>query len=350
MNKVIVLAIIIISIFVAKLKSTRISQNERINGLKRITFLRFKIIVEYFLHYDLTTALEILSQYILNESEMYEFVENFRRTGNPPDWSIQRKLKNPKFYETLRYDEKLESPPSEYLEIYILGISFKLQTIFHIHDFSVNPLIERYVEKNLDELISFEDYLAITILLQDESQIYLENPGSWRMRRALYTLAIRQYSSNFELNFKSEICFSVLEEKIRFAKNIKIGDTFDMGVFSICSSEYKELYSYSSLYNHDTTFHMVRYKTKITDFLLRVSLEEIVDNVEGIIYVIFPKVEFFVRRNPFIKTSKNGDTAFITTKTVPFDENSNWITEMANEIENYKQKEREYFHNQNLEN
>ncbi|XP_043484985.1 uncharacterized protein LOC122512905 [Leptopilina heterotoma] len=346
MNKFIVLGIIITTIFVVKLESTRISQNERINEHERINFLKYKIIMEYFQHYDLTTALEILSQYIMNESEMYEFAENFNKSGNPPDWSINRQLKNPKFYETLRYERNLESLPAEYLEIYIHGIIVKLQIIFNIHNFPINALLERYLERNLEELISFEDYLAIAILLQDESQIYLENPAAWRMRRALYSLAIRQYSSNSELNFNFDICFSMHEAKRNFIDDIKIGDTFEMRYFSICSSKNKKSFSYSSVYNNDTMFYTVRCKTIITDFLLRVSLEDIVDNVEGIIYVIFPKVEFSIRRNPLIKKTEYGDTVFLITKTFPFDEKSNWITAMANEIENYKQKEIEYFNNQ----
>ncbi|XP_043484974.1 uncharacterized protein LOC122512903 isoform X1 [Leptopilina heterotoma] len=349
MNKITILGIIITIIFVVKLVSTEISPSERINEYETLKALRQKVIKEYLTNYDLATAYETLSHYILNESEMYAFAEHLNRTGNIPEWSIKRQLKNPTFFEILRYAPFL-GKLTDYVHTRRYNIDLYSNRLNYFLKFPINKLLKSYMKKDIKDIIVFEDFVAIIVFLQDESQINFNNPAAWSMIRALYSLAIRQYSSNSILNYKPEKCFFKRKETKSYGDNIKINDIFKKVTFSICKSNYTESYSYYSLLKNNSLSYLMTYETIITDPLVRVSLEDILENRDGKVDVLLPKVELSVISSPKIKKSIRESTVFVTLACSPIYERSNWLTAMANEIEKYKQKEREYFHNLNLKN
>ncbi|XP_043484983.1 uncharacterized protein LOC122512903 isoform X2 [Leptopilina heterotoma] len=337
MNKIILLGNIITIIFVVKLESTGISPNERIFEYETLKALRYQVIKEYLQNYHPTTAFEILSNYILNENEMYGFAEHLNRTGNIPEWSIKRQLKNPKSYEQLRYNTYMEINSLHFLQTHKRTIDYALKIFHNLQRFSVGELFKKYIENDVKDQILFEDYLAIVNYLQDESQIDFENLASWRMRRALYTLAIRQYNYNSPSNFIPEKCvISYRTIKRNFADDIKTGDIFKGTTFSICGV------------NNNSTESLITYYAIIIDPLVRVRLENFVSQAYGILFIILPKVEFCIVNSPSLENSAYEVKESTTLTFSPIFERSNWLTAIANEIENYKQKEREYFYNPNL--
>ncbi|XP_043472412.1 uncharacterized protein LOC122505056 [Leptopilina heterotoma] len=343
MNTFIILGNIITIIFVVKSESTRITYSERLHELESINTVRNKVIGEYLSYYDLPEAFEILSQYILNEVEMYGFAEHLNRTGSPPEWSNTRQLKNHEHYNFLRYNE--------YVEEFILRrqktgmhVSFLRRNIFHSASrINYRNLIIFYNEKMLNDLITFEDYYAIQLLLKDDLQINWENPASWRMRRALYSLAIRQYSSNATMNYIPKSCFFKKTETKTFVNDIKKGDSFEKTTFSICSSKYKESYSYNHKYSFNKSFYWTNYEVLITDPITMVSLEDILDVEDEELYVILPKTDFTVLSDPAFFFNNDVPNLYVKMLTSPIYARSNWLTELANEIEKYKEMEKEYF-------
>ncbi|XP_043472407.1 uncharacterized protein LOC122505052 [Leptopilina heterotoma] len=343
MNTILILGNIITIIFVVKLESTRISHSERLHELKSINTLKNKVIKEYLFNYDQSEAFEILSQYILNEVEMYGFAEHLNRTGSPPEWSNTRQLKNHEHYNFLRYNE--------YVEEFILRrqqtgmhVSFLRKNIFYFAPrINYQNLVKFYNEKMLNDLITFEDYYAIQVLLKDDLQINWENPASRRMRKAIYSLAIRQYSSNATMNYIPKSCFFKKTETKTFVNDIKKGDSFEKTTFSICSSKFKESYSYTYEYSFHTSFYWTNYEVLITDPITMVSLEDILDVEDEELYVILPKTDLTVLSDPEIFVNNSVPNLYVKMSISPIYDRSNWLTELANEIEKYKEMEKEYF-------
>ncbi|XP_043471020.1 uncharacterized protein LOC122504154 [Leptopilina heterotoma] len=347
MNTILILGNIITIIFVVKLESTGIPHSERIHELESINNLRNKVIREYLSNYDLPEAFEILSQYILNEVEMYGFAEHLNRTGSPPEWSNTRQLKNYKNYNFLRYNYSF----GEYrlgIENTYMHINFLRKEIFYLtHNINVPKLVKSYKEKMLHNLITFDDYYAIQLLLKNYFIINSENLASWRMRRALYTLAIRQYSSNATMNYIPKTCFFKKQERKKFVQDIKKGDSFEKTTFSICSSKYKESYSYIYEYFLPNSSCWTNYKVLITDPIAMVSLKDIVDVEDEELYVILPKTDLTVLSDAEFFVDNGAPNFYVKILTSPIYARSNWLTELANEIEKYIEMEKEYFNTAN---
>ncbi|XP_043472405.1 uncharacterized protein LOC122505051 [Leptopilina heterotoma] len=351
MNTIIAFGRIIgISILVSTLPlldAIRMSAEERESEFGKLEEIR-KIVTDLHFPLDGNEARPILSEYILSIEEMEPFTEYLHNTGNPPEWSIARKLKNYENYKFLKYDAHLQSLP--------FSVSSANEIIMELESnvFENSPRIPNdiaydiYMEKNLYELLTFEDYYAIMVYLQDESQINFENLAALRMKRALYSLAIRQYNPNFIPSYilNLEPCFFKEKRTERFAYSIHVGYKFEKSTFSICNSKFKESYSYSSEYKIDKSFFWMHYGAIITDPAVVVSLEEILDNYNGHLYVLLPEVKLQVMDYSKYWINKYGKIVNVKVITENIVDRSSWLTAVANQIEEYKEIERAHFVNE----
>ncbi|XP_043480688.1 uncharacterized protein LOC122510253 [Leptopilina heterotoma] len=345
MNTIIILGNIITILLIGKLESTRISPSERLHELETINTVKNKVIEEYLPNYDPREAFEFLSQYtIRNEVEMYGFAEHLNKTGNPPEWSKTRKLKNYQSYNFLRYHFPLEAYELDEHQAEMRVNYLRRRFFPNAPILNSQLLIKSYYERKVDDLMLFEDYYAIMILMKSVSVLDVDDPANWRIRRALYTLAIRNYNPNSILNYDSKSCYFKMMKTSSFVESIKFGDIFETATFIICSSKYKESYSYNNeKFYFNFTLFSVNHEMVITDSLLAVSLKDIVEFDDEEIYVILPKVHFKLLSNlGFI--INNGKTNFyVKMSTFPIDDSANWLTKLANEVEKYKEMEKEYF-------
>ncbi|XP_043472487.1 uncharacterized protein LOC122505102 [Leptopilina heterotoma] len=344
MNIIIILGNIITILLIVKLESTRISPSERLYELESINKIRNKAIRKYLPNYDLQEAFKFLSQYIMNEVEMYGFAEHLNRTDYPPEWSKTRKLENYEYYNFLRYNFPLEAyeliPQQAEMRINYLRRRF----FQNAPTLDAQILIESYYGRKLDDLMLFEDYYAITILLKNISIFYVNDPASWRMRRALYNLAIRNYNLNSDLNDTSKYCFFRDVKTETFINDINVEDVFDTTNFIICSSKYKESYSYEfGNLEFNLSSYWLNNKLLITNSNLMVSLEDIVELDDEEIYVILPDVELTVRSVKAFFIINGKRNAYVNMLTSSMYERCNWLTYLANQIEKYKEMENNYF-------
>ncbi|XP_043472488.1 uncharacterized protein LOC122505103 [Leptopilina heterotoma] len=344
MNTIIILGYIITILLIVKLESTRISPSERLDELEKITIIRNKVIKHYLPNYDLQEAFKILSQYIMNEVEMYGFAEHLNRTDYPPEWSKTRKLENYEYYNFFRYNFPLEAyelsaQQAEMRINYLNRIFFK-----NAPTLDAQILIESYYGRKLDDLMLFEDYYAITILLKNISIFYVNDPASWRMRRALYNLAIRNYNLNSDLNDTSKSCFYMNIKSKTYVNSMTLGNVFGTTDFIICSSKYLNSYTYDyENLNSKLSSYWLNNKLLITDSNLMVSLEDIVKFDDEEIYVILPKVDLKVVSDKAFFIKNGIRNVYVKIETSAIYEKSNWLTYLANQIEKYKTMEKEYF-------
>lgn len=343
MNTIFILGNIITIFLIVDLESTRLSSSERIYELETINTIKNKVIKEYLPNYDQQEAFKILSQYIMNEVEMYGFAEHLNRTGYPPEWSNARKLKNYKYYNFLRYDLSLEKLKIDTQQTK-MRINY-LNSMYFQNAPALNPqiLTESYNERNLNELMLFKDYYASMIFLKNFSTLYVEDPASWRIRRALYSLAIRNYNPNSDLNYNLP-CFFKQDVKTRTVVDyINSGDTFGTTNFIICSSKYEKQFSYDNEnLNIKLNSYWINYNLLITDSILMVSLDDIAELDDEKIYVILTEVPLKVVSVKAFSVTNGKRNAYLNMKTSPIHERSNWLTSLANEIEKYKQMEKEF--------
>ncbi|XP_043472500.1 uncharacterized protein LOC122505108 [Leptopilina heterotoma] len=345
MNTIVVLGNIItilLIVLIGKLESTRISPSERLYELGCINSVKNNVIKKYLPNYDLKKAFGILSQYIMNEVEMYGFAEHLNRTGNPPEWSKTRKLKNYEYYNFLRYNSPLEAyelsaQQAEMRINYLRGRYFQNAP-------ALDPqiLIESYNERNLNDLMLFEDYYAIIILLKNILTLDVDNPASWRIKRALYTLAIRNYNPNSDLNDTSKSCFFRDVKTETSINDMNLGDVFETTSFIICSSQLKENKNSYDYENINFQLYWLNNKLLITDSIAMVSLEDVLQ-LDGEIYVILPKVDLKVVSDKAFLIKNGIRNVYVKFETSTIYEKSNWLTYLANQIEKYKTMEKEYF-------
>lgn len=339
----------IILVTLPVLKSIRISLPDRVEQYLKVKNLKFKIINNYLRHYQTENVYNLLSEYALDKIEMYAFALHIYKTGNLPEWSTAQKLKNPKLYESLRYEIFVELIPSSRDESIELIQNLKLTVFKNAPNISHRRIYSVYVNKKLNEIVSLENYYAINIYLKHNRQITLENPVGWRIRSALYSLAIRQLTPNLKYPNTSKICFTSKLVNSSFVNPFPVGQISKIIDFWKCRSRNMIEESDSSIpVNNDDSFYWISYKIVITDHKLIVSLEEFLKNGEEKFYLFFPETAFNALSSFTSDDTSRGLINYITLETVPVRDNSKWLTEMVNKIEKYKEKEGEYFDNNEI--
>ncbi|XP_043472410.1 uncharacterized protein LOC122505054 [Leptopilina heterotoma] len=337
----------IILVALSLIESKRISAFERINDFVELQSLKYSLIDEYLHNFETEVAFKLLSAYVLDEIELESFSLHLNSTGMLPDWSMTHKLKNPKLYELLRYDTSVELIPPSRNKAIKDATNLKMTVFQYSPKVLVEELCDVYIEEKLDELISLEDYYAIRVLKRDDRQIKMENPVSWRMRRALYSLAIRQYRPNLISSFLPIHCFHRRFSNRSRLFNMKVNDSFRLTRFLLCTDKYilEESLTSSSAYDHTSSSHWISFEIVITDPRLVVNLNEILKSDDRNAYCLFPTLLLKALSDSEDRNTSYGLISFIKVQTVPTESRSEFLTAMANNIEDYKMKEREYFNN-----
>lgn len=348
MKTIIVLrdTITIVLIALTVTESLRIPAYDRVDEFMDLQGLKYNLIMTYLPNSDVEKTLDLLSQFVLDESELNEFVRHLQQTGEPAQWMMDKKLKNPKLYELLRFEISTELIPLNRNTAMERIVNLKINAFANSPKVHFHQIWDAYVNEKLNELISLEDYYAIRILLKDHSQINVENPVGWRIRRAIYSLAIRQYSLNFNHDRPLAYCFQRKIISKSDVNQFKKNEILQFDEFLICRN--KQVFSGSNI--NPYVIHQDDFLAYIdilnTDSRLMVSLDEIIKFEDDIIFfALFPKTSFKVDDAKFFTTS-GGLTSYLSFKTMPTTiSNSQLLAFMANSIEEYKEKEEEYYNN-----
>lgn len=335
---------IIFTLSLPILVSTRISLKERSYEFRKQNFLKTKATDVYIDKVDKSKAWDLLNKFVLNENEMKEFLQYFNTNGIPPEWSNGRKLMNPIHYKNLRYYFNVESS-SFSIKRAIKSVK-NLKLIFkNTPEVSTSYLFKSYVDKNLLEILTFEDYYTLKIYMTDISQIaLLDNPVGWRIKRALYSLAIRQYSpylsSSDNVNYSK--CFFTAFEKKEIIDNIQVHGTLSGGNFVLCKSIFNKVRLDSSEF--ESTSYLVSYKVLFSKAIYIVNLNDIFDDNQEV-NIILPEINYMLRNKKSAFSIDGLSYERLSIEIVNKLEDSEWLSYLANSIEVLKQKEREYFEN-----
>ncbi|XP_043484956.1 uncharacterized protein LOC122512890 [Leptopilina heterotoma] len=327
---------------------TRISADDRKMEFKSFKMFRRMALFKYYVKPQLTQILKWLDNFVMNLDEIREFGRYSKENGHSPEWMKTQELKNPKLYQSLRYDTYVEFISSSKNET-IQRIKKLQKKIFQgLPVIPAEKIYDDYVSLDMNELISLKDYYAIQVLLKNYHSVYMKNPVGWRMKRALYSLAIRQYSEDLNSTFSQKICFTQLFKETQLINNLSRNRNFSFKNFLYCigRNAFKERLKYSFISNNtDSTFNAEYSKIVITDPRLIVNLQEVTNDDDRDDYFILPTTQLVVEKGLFDYKTPFGLVKAHTLKTLPIKKNSEWLTTMANNIEEYKEKEREYFLN-----
>ncbi|XP_043472411.1 uncharacterized protein LOC122505055 [Leptopilina heterotoma] len=341
---------IIFSLTIQIAVSTRILPTERLemaNDFYDRKLLAIDNHINYPFKYE---AWVMLENHVLSVHKLDYFLQEINKTGKPIEFFHDMKLINPIHFKVLRYFTFMES---NYFDINDAGDCFKNlnSNVFNnSFEISFQHLFYSYVRMKLNELLSFEDYYALRIFLQDYSQINLENPLGWRIRRAIFNLAIRQYKERPQLSSDSdvaELCTFYLIKSEKFICDIKKNDVIRVKEFQVCSGGNQK---YESLIKEITPFtYLVSYDVNILNNIQIVNLNEITESNEDL-YVILPDTKLILSKklNP-VRRSGIILQRLIQNVYVLNINDQKLLTNWANKVENLQTLEKEYleYHSRN---
>lgn len=197
----------IILVIVPAFKSIRMSADERKAESLQASGLILNVVGEY-ASYLSFREMSLFEEFVFNKREVHEFAKYFIENRHIPEWSKSYRLKNPKLYKLLRFEQYVNSIPSGATEMTERLINFKNEILQNSPEVSVENVCLHYLADDLNELISLENYFTLRVLEKDYNQVVLKNPLGWRIRQALYSLALRQYRQNLISSFSPIFCYS----------------------------------------------------------------------------------------------------------------------------------------------
>ncbi|XP_051167999.1 uncharacterized protein LOC127285835 [Leptopilina boulardi] len=286
-----------------------------------------------------TTAMSILKHFsFISLNRMTHFAIKFNKNKYTPEEYYDQWLNNPMLYEKLRFDS--------YLEIGI-NRSEAIKRIENIYTLKEMKLIcppesafDDYVANDLTDTIFFHDYYVIKAFLYfPYISTDLDEPDVWRLKKAMYSLAIRQNDA-FKYEERKQIILYCVKSKI-FQKIIKrTYTTISHNAFLYCNEDSKawnDYYKDSSEIDNfqEPTSYLLYFKIIIKKPFLFIDVNSIDANSKH--YIILPKTEFILIEEKFNLIDEIKVHLFIM-KTKVKQQESQWLSKVANEVSYYDDK------------
>lgn len=194
---------------------------------------------------------------------------------------------------------------------------------------------------DLTDTISFHDYYAIRIFLSSPYvNTDLDEPYVWRLKKAVYSLAIRQYNS-FQPFRKKQMMILYCVHLKNVHKIIRISryKTISINGFLYCnedSSEWDYLYETSSKINKfQEPISITYYKLILNKPYLAIHVKNIVANSK--FYIIIPKTKFIFIEEKFNLIDQS-NINFVILKFRVQTVEGEWLSKVANEASYYEDK------------
>ncbi|XP_043465955.1 uncharacterized protein LOC122500879 isoform X2 [Leptopilina heterotoma] len=182
----------------------------RKKNFQSLFWIRYRNIDKFLIHKcSESTAMNIIKHYCFSSPRfgvMYYFIKYISDNGYPSEAYDKYWLKDPKLYEKLRFNLYLEVGLSKRAAIERMHNIYNQEEMNLIKD---NPekLFADYLTNKLFDKITFDDYYAIkNFLVNDFPTINVEHHIFWRMKKALYSLVIRQWDLKPVKSTKKMIC------------------------------------------------------------------------------------------------------------------------------------------------
>ncbi|XP_043484666.1 uncharacterized protein LOC122512714 [Leptopilina heterotoma] len=255
----------------------------------RIVFERNKLYNKYLSNiYNKTTAMELFRNYNFNSFfDMNTFAIILKNSASDESF-YKCRVQDSDMNEKLRFHRFLENSMSPAQAIERIHNIYSHEDI-NLINLPIEKLFDEYLENDLFDTVSFDDYYAIQNFLTNEYiTTNLPIPSLWRIKKAMYSLALRQYDSFFELNI-NRVIFCLLKTN---SESVDINGTLTFNEFIVCNhflSNIREEYE-----SRNTTFVTI-YKLNLSrDSFLALNLQNIDKTLNQ--YIILPDTKFKIHR------------------------------------------------------
>ncbi|XP_043472413.1 uncharacterized protein LOC122505057 [Leptopilina heterotoma] len=320
--------------------STRITASERAEEFDELCNKQSEAINNNIADFFKYEAWNYVKKYLLSSDNINLFLKEVNETGYPHKSFINRRLKNPLNFRILRYFTDLESSSLTLSNANEIVNGFK--RIFNYQSqISTAKLYQKYMERNLKEVVSFENYYALMAFLEDKSLISKDSPAMWKIINAIYSLTIRQYKSVLKTFPNDNPIFNCYLSQIMNTGGIatlKHGMIFDNSNFLFCNKELENIVQHQT--GIERSRSKVYFNLTFWEYHQVVNIREITNNHQDL-YIIFPDTKMMVSGPPYI-TRYNGIHITIVPIFMQEENKENQLVKIANAIEYFKIKEVDY--------
>lgn len=165
--------------------------NARMNMKKQMVQQREEIIKEWKKLIDEKLITDLLTNYVFDdEVHRLNVLNQVAADGKIPEWISCYKLTNVDDYQILRYSSHVED--TFLTEENAVNRIVKLYTHQNMYEISPSKMYKIYQDHQLNTVLNFEDFYAISHFMTDAKQIYFyERPSRWMIQNAFNRLSMR---------------------------------------------------------------------------------------------------------------------------------------------------------------
>ncbi|XP_051160405.1 uncharacterized protein LOC127280980 isoform X3 [Leptopilina boulardi] len=288
-----------------------------------------------------TTAMHILKHYSFSRlHELYFFANNLKEFGYTLVKYDKQWLNNPKLYEKLRFYSYVE------IGLYKRKAIERIENIYSQEDISLinippGSAFDDYMANQLFDTISFDDYYAIRIFLSNpNANTDIDIPDVWRIKKAMYSLAIRQYDSFNKAKKKEIILYckrtNVIQKTTFVSLRQRIMST---NVFLYCNEDSSEWNYYSQILFKTNESH-IPVSLQFFKIILKHPFSVIdVKNIDAHSkhYIILPSTKFKLIQEKFTFIHQT-NIHFLIMDSYAYIVQNAWLAKIANSVSHYENK------------
>ncbi|XP_051160350.1 uncharacterized protein LOC127280961 [Leptopilina boulardi] len=288
-----------------------------------------------------TTAMHILKHYSFSTlQELSIFARDLNKFGFAPSTYDNQWLNNPKLYEKLRFYSYVE------IGLYQRKAIELIENIYSQEDISLinippGSAFDDYMANKLFDTISFDDYYAIRIFLSDpNANTDSDTPHFWRIKKAIYSLAIRQYDSFKKAENKQIILYCKRTNDIQKTTFVSSRQRIlSTNGFLYCNEDSSEWDYYSQILSEENELHI---PVSLQFFKIILKFPFLVLDVKNIDahskhYIILPSTKFKLIQEKFTFIDQTNIHFLIIQSYYKIIRNY-WLAEVANSVSHFENK------------
>ncbi|XP_051160415.1 uncharacterized protein LOC127280983 [Leptopilina boulardi] len=288
-----------------------------------------------------TTAMHILKHYSFSTLiKLSVFAKDLNKFGFAPSTYDNQWLNNPKLYEKLRFYSYVE------IGLYQRKAIELIENIYSQEDISLinippGSAFNDYMANQLFDTISFDDYYAIRIFLSNpNANTDIDTPDVWRIKKAIYSLAIRQYDSFKKAENKQIILYCKKTNVFQKTTNLK-RRIISTNAFLYCNEDSSEWDYYYQILSEENESHI---PVSLQFFKIILNYPFLVIDVKNIDahskhYIILPSTKFRFMGGKFTFIDQT-NIHFLNMQSPShyYISHNDWLAKVANSVSHYENK------------
>ncbi|XP_043484748.1 uncharacterized protein LOC122512761 isoform X2 [Leptopilina heterotoma] len=279
--------------------------------------------------YNKVLAMDILDNYVFDSYEDLFIFGKKITEGSEGSEFHKCSLHDSNLYEKLRFEGNIENKNCLNLNLVIKRIhNIYSREEINLINLRIKRLFFDYVENDLFDTVSFDDYYAIQdFLTNNYITTNLSFPSLWRIKKAMYSLALRQFDAISSTASSTETLYCLPKND---SKRITDNGFLTFDEFIICHNDLSNVDNYGIQFNNNPSTRI--YKLIIKQLFLVVHLKIIDKDLNS--YVIFPGTEFMgVYDNNTVIIGENS-VPVVTLESVTV-KNCEWLANVANKASHF---------------